>query len=192
MIKSSFKAYSEYRQHLVSALERISDIQIEAVVDEIMRAHSAGRWIYVIGNGGSASTASHMACDLNKGASLGAKEPLRVTSLTDNMAHFSALGNDEGYENVFTGQLRNVIREGDVLIGISASGNSPNCVKAFELAQEKGATTIGLLGFEGGRMAERSNLKIVVQSNEYGPLEDVHLVINHVVTEILKTRLQES
>lgn len=191
-MKSTFKAYSDYRQHLIAALGRISDAEVGAIVDEIMRAHEAGRWIYVIGNGGSASTASHMACDLNKGACMGVKEPLRVMSLTDNMAYFSALGNDEGYENVFVGQLRNVIQAGDLLIGISASGNSANCVKAFEMAREKGAVTVGLLGFDGGGMAEVSDIKIVVKSNEYGPLEDVHLVINHAVTEMLKSRLLEN
>ena len=143
----------------------------------------------MIGNGGSASTASHMSCDLNKGASLFSEQPLRVMSLTDNMAHFSALANDEGYESVFSGQLRNLLTEKDMLIGISASGNSPNCVAAFHLAKEKGAKVLGLLGFSGGTMAELADFCITVASNEYGPVEDAHLIINHIVTEKLKDRL---
>lgn len=188
-MKSSFKNFTEYKKHLISILESISDADVEKAVEMILETHHAGRWVYVIGNGGSASTASHMACDLNKGACKEASDPLRVISLTDNMAHFSALGNDEGYENVFIGQLRNILEKGDLLIGISASGNSPNCVNAFELAKEKGVKTLGLLGFEGGKMNDISDFSILAKSEEYGPIEDVHLILNHIFTELLKNHL---
>lgn len=145
------------------------------------------RQVFVIGNGGSASTASHWACDLSKGASHPGRRRLRVISLTDNMAHFSAIANDCGYDKVFTEQLRNLVQRGDVLIGISASGNSPNLLHAFDYANRQGASTVAIVGFTGGKLATMADHVVHVQSSEYGPVEDMHLMFDHVVTDWFRT-----
>ena len=170
--------------------EGLSSMDLSAVgrgFDLIYETFKSDGTVYIIGNGGSASTASHMACDLGKGASQNPKNRrLRVMSLNDNMAHFSALGNDCGYESVFEEQLKNILRRGDLLVAISASGNSPNLVRAVSFANENGASTVGLLGFDGGALKKMSTVAIHVPVNEYGQAEDVHLIINHIWTEMLK------
>ena len=181
--------YTSYIQSLHSALTALPAEHVEAGFDLIYTAHRAERDVFVVGNGGSASTASHMACDMGKGASIEGRRRLRIQSLNDNMAHFSALANDISYDAVFVEQLKNLIRRDDVLIGISASGNSPNVVNAFAYAKEVGAKTIGLLGFTGGKMKPLSDVAIHVDSDEYGPVEDAHLIINHIWTEQLKARV---
>lgn len=172
----------EYKNELEKCLNSISQQSIDENVEILKNAWLNDKQIFVCGNGGSASTASHVGCDLNKGATVEGVRPLRVMGLADNVAHFTALGNDVSFEEIFVGQLRNHFREGDVLIGISASGNSPNCVKAFQYAKEKAGTTIGWLGFSGGKMKELSDSSIVLDSHEYGPVEDGHLIINHMIT----------
>jgi D-sedoheptulose 7-phosphate isomerase len=191
MVSRKENYYQQYVDELHGALSRIPLAEVERGLDLIYQAHREERDVYVIGNGGSASTASHMACDLGKGASIPGKRRLRITSLNDNMAHFSALANDIGYEHVFVEQLRNLIRAGDLLIGISASGNSPNTVKAFEFARGIGAKTIGLLGFSGGAMKPLSDVAIHVKSDRYGPVEDAHLIVNHIWTEQLRERMEQ-
>ncbi len=182
-------SYQNYIDRLHQALDSIAPDSVEAGFALIYHALEDGRTVYIIGNGGSASTASHMACDLGKGASVPGKPRLRVVSLTDNMAHFSAIANDISYDAVFVEQLRNLLLPGDVLIGISASGNSPNVVDAFSCARGIGAKTIGLVGFTGGKMKKLSDVVIHVESSEYGPVEDAHLSINHIWTEQLRARL---
>lgn len=141
--------------------------------------------IYIFGNGGSAATAMHMSNDFgrifdSKGV------PLKVNCLNANISTFSALANDFGYENVFTYQLKGLLRQEDILIGISASGNSPNCVSAFSLAKESKATTIGLLGFDGGMMRELSNYFIHIKEHDYLIVENLHMIISHALTYVLK------
>lgn len=175
-----------YKKELQKCVDSITEQNIDAIFELFKDAWVNDKTIYVCGNGGSASTASHMACDLNKGAEVDGVRPLRVVGLVDNVAHFTALANDNGYDDLFVGQLRNFYREGDILVGISASGNSPNCVKAFEYTKERGGKTIGLLGFSGGEMLSLSDVAIVLDSFEYGPVEDGHLIINHILTVKMK------
>lgn len=176
----------EYKKELSVCLDAIDQVAVERCAELCKEAWKNKKTIFVCGNGGSASTASHVACDMNKGAFVNGVRPLKVVGLADNVAHFMALANDLDFSEVFTGQLRNWMEPGDVLIGISASGNSPNCVKAFEYANELGAKTIGWLGFSGGRMKELSSVAIHLPSHEYGPVEDGHLVINHMLTQVMR------
>jgi D-sedoheptulose 7-phosphate isomerase len=161
------------------------------LLDIFLRARAKNRTIYFIGNGGSAATASHFANDLGKGAKSTASgkksEMFRALSLTDNISWLTALGNDEGYSRVFTGQLENFIQQDDIVVGISASGNSPNVVNALKLANEVGAISVAIVGFDGGEMKKIAHYSIHVPSNkgEYGPVEDVHLIVAHVITNYL-------
>ena len=168
---------------MLAALDVASLEKVAARLTELYRADGT---LYVIGNGGSASTASHMGCDLSKGTSALGKRRLRVVSLTDNVGWMTAISNDISYEQVFTEQLRNLLRPNDVVLGISASGNSPNLVKAFDFAKEQGVSTIAFVGFKGGKMKEIADLSIHMQSADYGPVEDGHLVLNHILVEHLR------
>lgn len=179
-----------YKRQLQACLDAIQPSQVQACAEILQSAWLERRTTFVCGNGGSASTASHVACDLNKGTAVAGVRSLRVIGLADNTAHLTALANDIGYEFIFSEQLRNWMEPGDVLIGISASGNSPNCVRAFEYARERGAKTIAWVGFDGGRMQELADLSIHLPSHEYGPVEDGHLILNHMVTNLMREWLR--
>jgi D-sedoheptulose 7-phosphate isomerase len=181
--------YLNYIDSLCSALKALSEVQVNEAFEMIWSAWMHDRDVFVIGNGGSASTASHMACDMGKGTVTEGKRRLRIQSLTDNMAHFSALANDLGYEHVFTEPLRNLMRPGDLLIGISASGNSPNVVNAFEWAAAQGARTMAMVGFSGGKMKQIADVSVHIELSEYGPIEDAHMILNHLWTQELKRRI---
>jgi D-sedoheptulose 7-phosphate isomerase len=132
-----------------------------------------------------------MACDLGKNT-IAANEPrFRVLSLNDNMPLLSALANDVGYEHVFSEQLKNLIRPGDVLISISGSGTSPNILHAMAYARSRAATNIALLGFDGGKAVELADEFVLVPVNDYGIAEDIHMILNHVLTEYFRGRLED-
>ena len=173
-----------YVAEIQRCLDALPVAQVARFVQSLERAYEEDRQVYIIGNGGSAATASHMACDLAKNvypATLPVRR-FRVTSLTDNVALITALANDCGYHRVFAEQLNNVLQSGDLLIAISASGNSRNILEAIELARSRGARTAALLGFGGGRARDMVDVAIVVESTDYGHVEDLHLVLNHLVT----------
>ena len=166
---------------------------VAAVIECFWLACKRGATIFFVGNGGSAATASHFANDLVKGARVDGRGGFRAVSLTDNVALMTALANDDGYEAVFTGQMRDLFNKGDVLVAISASGNSPNVVAAAKLAKERGGTTVGLVGFDGGDLRNICDIVVHVRSRtgEYGPVEDVHMVLDHMITSYLGMRLRE-
>jgi D-sedoheptulose 7-phosphate isomerase len=143
-----------------------------------------------MGNGGSASTASHFVCDLAKNTRHEGLPHFRVIGLTDNMAIFSAYANDEGYESVFAQQLANLVQPKDVVIAISASGNSQNVLNAIEEAQKHDAFTIGFTGFDGGRLGQMVNINIHVKSNIIEHVEDIHLMLEHIIVKTIKERVQ--
>jgi D-sedoheptulose 7-phosphate isomerase len=187
---------------LLSAhISNVSSVLREIDLDAVQRAVQIFRdvrdrqsTIYIAGNGGSASTASHWVNDLGKATKRSGRLPIRVMSLSDNTSWLSALANDEGYERVFSGQLENFASPGDVLVCISASGNSPNLVRAVEMASRCNVKTIGLLGFDGGVLKDLVDEAIVIQTPKglYELVEDAHSVISHAITRCLVSDCPEA
>ena len=181
----------DYLARLRVAIDSLPQDRIADLGELLFRAYRDGKHVFTLGNGGSASTASHMACDLAKNTIDSNMRRFRILSLNDNVSLLTALANDLGYENVFSEQLKNLIRAGDVLIVISASGNSPNVLGAIRYAQERSAEVAAIVGFGGGRAAQLADLAIVVDSDHYGIVEDVHLVLNHILVDYFKERLAD-
>ena len=178
-----------YIKGLNHCLEELFQQDIDKVVDIILDAYKKGKRIFIMGNGGSASTASHFARDLAIGAAVKGKPRLRAISLTDNVATLTALANDIDYSSIFEQQLVGQVEEGDVAIGISASGNSPNVLKAIEFARKNGALTIGFIGFGGGKLKELAHKCIVLSSKDYGQVEDAHLCLAHIISYLVKEKI---
>ncbi|HVA96945.1 MAG TPA: SIS domain-containing protein [Candidatus Acidoferrales bacterium] len=185
--KSEINAFiQEYLNEVKNALTTLDTNTIQNALNMIINAHQKGKRVFIFGNGGSASTASHMACDLGKGTLSrfydNKEKRLRVMSLNDNMALLTAYANDLSFEHAFVQQLKNLVEKGDLVIVLSGSGNSKNLIKAIKYAKDRGAKTIGILGFKhGGKLAEMVDCGIIVQSSHYGPVEDIHLVLNHLL-----------
>jgi len=165
---------------------------VEACIDCLEKAYREGRSVFVIGNGGSASNASHLAQDLSKGALPAFPEGkrFRVLSLTDNVSFITALANDIGYERVFELQLRQFAQRGDVLIAISGSGKSPSILRALDAAEEIGLTIVGATGFSGGPLRERAQIRLHVAHDDMCQAEAVHSILLHAVVDLLRARLK--
>jgi D-sedoheptulose 7-phosphate isomerase len=176
-----------YRDECIAALNSVDLYAVESVSNALLQARDQGSRIFVVGNGGSAATASHMATDLMLGSGL-VDPPLRVVALTDNQALITATGNDISFDQVFSRQLIHLAERGDILMAVSASGNSPNVLACVDAAKKLGLTTIAFTGFDGGQLAALADLLVHVPTRmgAYGPVEDVHLVVNHMITEQLK------
>ena len=172
----------KYINYLCEILNSIDKKSIANFIEVIIAARESGSHIYFIGNGGSAATASHFANDLSVGTRSW-KKPFKAISLTDNNAVITAIGNDCGYDEIFSQQLKAHLLPNDVVVAISASGNSPNIIKAIEYTNSKGGISIGLSGFDGGILKEISKYSVHVPSNkgEYGPVEDAHMVLDHLL-----------
>ena len=177
----------EYLASFAALMERVDLDALERVVERLRVARDGGAMVYLAGNGGSAATATHWTNDLAKATKRSGRSPMRVMCLSDNTSWLTALGNDEGYERVFAGQLENFARAGDVLIVISASGNSPNLLEAVELAESRGLVTIGLLGFDGGALKDMvtERLWLETEIGEYGLVETGHVLLADIVTACL-------
>jgi D-sedoheptulose 7-phosphate isomerase len=176
-----------YAQRLGELLEALDTQALAAIINELERVRAEGKTVYLIGNGGSAATASHMAEDLAFGTRHRKGDRLRAISLADSVPYLTAAANDLGYESVFVEQLRNVLHSGDVLLAISASGNSPNVVSAVEYANSIDAVTLGLIGFDGGQLKDlcHISLHVVTEKGDYGYVEDIHLILDHLITTFL-------
>lgn len=179
-------------ERLSAALGGLEHGKLEELGSVLYRAYRNDKQVFTLGNGGSSSTASHMAADLAKNTIGPSMRRFRITSLNENAAIMTALANDLGYENVFVEQLVNLIRAGDVLVVVSASGNSPNVLRAMEYARGRSAEVVALLGFNGGAAAALADLAIVVPSDDFGVVEDIHLVINHILVDYFKAQLAEA
>ena len=175
-----------YISLLQQTLDRLPNDLIAQVIDILHRARMNGKQVFIMGNGGSASTASHFVCDLAKNTRKDNIPHYRVIGLTDNMAIFSAYANDDGYENVFAQQLANLIKPNDVVIGISASGNSQNVLNAIVEAKKYNATTIAFTGFDGGHLGQMVNINIHVKSDIIEHVEDIHLILEHMIVKVIK------
>ena len=170
-----------YIERLHATLDAFPLAQYEAVLAALLKAHADGAHIFVMGNGGSAATASHLASDLNKGASLGLPRRFKALCLSDNIPTLLAYANDQSYGDVFAQQLVYFLQSGDVVVGISGSGNSENVLRAVALAKEAGGLTIGLTGFDGGRLHALADIGLNVAVNDMQIAEDIHLVIGHML-----------
>jgi len=165
------------------SLNELITAELDRQVEILYDAWKQDKQVFLIGNGGSASTASHFACDLGKGAAIEGKRRFRIMSLNDNMAVFSAYANDNGYEHVFSEQLINVLNEGDVVIGITVSGNSPNILQAMEYAREVGAITLGWIGCNGGKLKDMVDSALILSSSNFGVVEGAHVVLHHAIAQ---------
>jgi D-sedoheptulose 7-phosphate isomerase len=180
-----------YISTLQLTMDQLPQQLIADVIDVLQQARRMGNQVFILGNGGSASTASHFACDLAKNTRQEGLPHFRVIGLTDNMAMFSALANDDGYENVFSEQLASLVRPGDIVIAISASGNSKNVINAAETAHRYDATVIGFTGFDGGRLGQMANINIQVNSNIIEHVEDIHLMLEHLIVSSIKGQVRK-
>lgn len=172
----------EYLEQLQQVLRDLPLEPLFAIVDRLRQARLDGQRVYVMGNGGSAATATHMACDFSKNTVREGRPRFQAVGLADNMSVITAYANDDGYENIFSEPLRTLGRPGDVVIAISGSGNSPNVLKGVQAACELGMTTIGLTGMGGGKLKDLVDLCLVVPSQRIEQVEDVHLIIDHLLT----------
>lgn len=179
--------FRSYFKHLNDILLNLEVNDIDNVVKCFLTARKNKNTIFFAGNGGSAATASHFAQDLGEVGRKSNKPGFKTLSLTDNVSLISAIGNDYGYDKIFTVQMVEMFNAGDVLVAISASGNSPNIINAVEFAKKTGGKTIGLIGFDGGKMKNLCDHFVHVKTNsgEYGPVEDVHLIMDHLITSYL-------
>ena len=182
----------KYFSYLSKLLDEIDTDAIASFINEMELSRKNGNTIFFIGNGGSAATASHMANDFGIGLSESLKEkPFRVLSLTDNVSAMTAVANDYGYDNLFVRQLIPLYQKGNKLVAISASGNSPNVIAAAKWVKKRGGKIIGLVGFDGGKLKGLSDIVIHINTSkgEYGPVEDIHMILDHLIYSWLKNRV---
>ena len=183
-------AKTEYSRFLLDLLDGI-DLNFGAIVEEIVNCIDGGNSIWIMGNGGSASTAEHLETDLSFVRLGSAISSIKVSALTANSALITAIANDIGFEHVFSHQLFRKANSGDICILISASGNSANLVLATQTAKKLNLITIGILGFDGGKLADLVDYPVIVSTEigKYGPVEDVHLAICHELSSLICSRL---
>lgn len=187
LLRSAEEFARSYLTRVTAVLASLDTQAIAQVIDVFLDARKRDAHIFFLGNGGSAATALHFASDLGVCASPEGRRPFRAVSLTANTSLITCLANDIGYENVFRWQLRNLMRQGDVVVGISASGNSPNVVRGLEYAMENGGIPVAIVGFDGGVMKKITQYVIHVATDygEYGPSEDVHMALDHLMSTYL-------
>jgi D-sedoheptulose 7-phosphate isomerase len=184
----SSKAYFD---GIGEVLSRLPFHEVDRIAEALFEAYRQGRTTYLLGNGGSAALASHLACDLAKGTIAGGGKRFRAVALTDNVALMTAWANDFQFEGIFAEQLLNVVEAGDVVMAITTSGNSPNVVKALQVAREAGAFNIGITGFQGGKIRELCDLCLVVPSENVQFIEDAHLCAAHAVFSTIRQKLAQ-
>jgi D-sedoheptulose 7-phosphate isomerase len=184
---SNFAA--QYLDRLKKVLDAFDGGAFAETVDAVLEAYSRGAHIFIMGNGGSGSTASHLACDINKGCCIDLEKKFKMICLNDNMPTMLALANDLSYEAVFEEQLKNFFNPGDLVIGISGSGNSENVLRAVGYAAAHGGKTAGWCGFGGGRLADMVDLAFVVQSHDMQQVEDTHMVLAHMLMQAVHEAL---
>lgn len=182
---SEIRRYIELEKAVLDSLEARQINCVMNILEDVRRAK--GR-IFICGNGGSASTASHFGCDFNKGIELARGVKYDVECLCDNVPMMMAVANDIGYEEIFVEPLKNKLKPGDLVIGISGSGNSGNVIKALEYAKKEGARTVAIVGYDGGQLKEAAENCIHVNVNHMQIVEDIHLVLNHMMMFILSQR----
>lgn len=182
----SFSA--EYIADLKEVLEGFPHEHFDRLIDAILTSYANENHIFVMGNGGSASTASHWVCDVNKGCCLDKQKKFKMICLNDSISTMLAYANDLSYEDIFVEQLKNFFHPGDLVIGISGSGNSPNVLKAIDYANNNGGITAGLCGFSGGRLHSMVDIPLLAEVNDIQKVEDIHMIVVHMAMQ----RIQEA
>jgi D-sedoheptulose 7-phosphate isomerase len=180
----------DYFNTLKALFDAVDPARIAEIVDILHDAYENNRRVVLCGNGGSGSTSSHLVCDFQKNILLDGGKPFEVIALTDSPALIMAWGNDTDFSNIFAGQARTWLRPDDVLIAISGSGNSPNVLRAVEVAHELGAKTIGLCGYSGGRLADMVQIPVVIERRNMQQVEDLHMILGHILFSALRDRIK--
>lgn len=178
----------EYMTKLSEVINNIDFKEVERAMNAVVDTYDREGTIFIFGNGGSASTASHIVCDFNKGASIHLEKKFKFVCLNDNLATITAISNDCGYENIFSLPLEGQLKTGDMILAISGSGNSKNVIKAVEYAKSRGNKVIGLSGYNGGKLRELSDYKLHVDINDMQKAEDTHMIILHLMAQIIAKR----
>lgn len=182
---------ADYFSRLQAVIAAVNPAEVVRVVDVLMNCYERGGRLVLCGNGGSAATASHLVCDFQKNVLLEGGRPWEVVALTDSPSLLTAWGNDTEYANVFAGQARTWLRgANDVLLAISGSGNSPNVLRAVEVAHEVGAVSVGWSGYSGGKLADLVQVSIVAEMRNMQMVEDIHMILGHVVYSALRDRIK--
>jgi len=182
----------KYLSELKEVIDRLPLGKLAEVVDLMLTAYDQNQQIFICGNGGSGSTASHFACDINKGVSLGLEKRFKVICLNDNLPIILAYANDKSHDDIFTEQLKNFLAPKDLVIGISGSGNSRNVIKALQYSNENRANSIALTGFDGGKLAGIAKTSLVVPIDDMQKVEDIHLILSHMIMQILYSELRNN
>ncbi len=185
------KEITTYLDQVSALVLKIPSKNIEELVITIFEAYEKGRRVFIFGNGGGSATSSHFACDLAKGTITPGKPRLKAISLSNNVPLITAWANDTDYTNTFGEQLKNLVEDGDVVIGLSGSGMSPNVINAFRVANEAGAISVLFAGFKGGEAVEVAAKSIIVPSEDMQQIEDIHLMLCHIVFRMLCSRIRE-
>jgi len=184
------KAFADrYLAELSDVLSAFNKEQFDKLTRLILEAYDLNRCIFIMGNGGSGATASHFACDINKGCCMDVEKKFKVICLNDNIPTLLAYANDLSYDRIFVEPMKNFFSKGDVVIGISASGNSENVINAIAFANENGGKTVGLCGFSGGRLAQMAHVPFVVRVDDMQKVEDVHVIVIHMIMQAVYAEL---
>ena len=176
---------NNYFETMKNCIDKLDRNEIELFINTLLTARDNGKKIFTMGNGGSAATASHFCCDFNKGMSYGQDKKFQLICLNDNVATMMAYANDVSYDNIFVEQLKNFLQPGDVVIGISGSGNSKNVLNAIDYANKNGGVTIGLTGYNGGILKSISKLSVNANIDDMQVTEDIHMMICHMIYSLL-------
>lgn len=179
---------NNYFERLKTSIDNLNREEIETFINVLLKARDEQKHIYLMGNGGSAATASHFCCDFNKGMSYTKDKKFKMICLNDNTPTLMAYANDVNYDAVFVEQLKNFLEPGDVVIGISGSGNSKNVLNAIEYANQNGAVTVGLTGYNGGKLKTLAKYSLNVNVDDMQITEDIHMMLDHMIYNILMTQ----
>ncbi len=182
-------AAKQYLTELKEVLDNFNLDQVEKIVNLILHAYADEKQIFTMGNGGSASTASHFACDINKGCCSNLEKKIKMICLNDNIPTLLAFANDVSYDVVFVEQLKNFFNPGDLVIGISGSGNSENVIKAIDHAKQNNGQTIGFSGFSGGKLAQMVDVPFVAEVDDMQKVEDAHVILVHLIMQAIYSAL---
>ena len=180
---------ADYLSGLKMLLENFDIRSFQRIVEKILEAYHSEHRIFVMGNGGSGATASHFTCDINKGCCMDLNKKFKMICLNDNLPTLLALANDVSYDAVFVEQLKNFFQPGDLVIGISGSGNSPNVLQAIEYAGTHAGATIGLSGFSGGKLASLADITWIAPVEDMQKIEDMHMIVVHMIMQAVRNKL---